>query len=112
MAEKTKDNHYTPDWVTAADAVAPYDKDDKSIAAERAELRDKHDVVSASFAEYAEALDAYQERDDVETLANRRARENGTGFTDNDHIRAKKGKGGKGVETKDNPQFPNQVEGK
>lgn len=45
-------------------------------------------VSSAAYANYATALDAYQARTDIETLADRRARENGTTFAAGDFMRA------------------------
>lgn len=42
---------------------------------------------SAAFANYATALNAFQARDDIETLADRRAREYGDAFADADFMR-------------------------
>ena len=44
-------------------------------------------VSSAAFVDYATALNAYQARDDIETLADRRAREYGDTFADGDFMR-------------------------
>lgn len=44
-------------------------------------------VSNAAFVDYEEALNAYQSRDDIETLADRRARENGTTFAAGDFMR-------------------------
>lgn len=45
-------------------------------------------VREASFIDYAEALTNYESRDDVETLAHRRARDIGDQFSDADFTRA------------------------
>jgi hypothetical protein len=39
-------------------------------------------VVDAAFVDYDKALENYESRSDVETLADRRARENGTAFSE------------------------------
>lgn len=44
-------------------------------------------VSSAAFRNYATALNAFQARDDIETLADRRAREYGDGFNDAEFMR-------------------------
>ena len=49
------------------------------------------DVSAAAFVNYADALNAHQSRDDIETLADRRARENGTTFDAGAFMRAPAG---------------------
>ena len=44
-------------------------------------------VSQAAYRNYATALDAHQSRDDIETLADRRAREYGDQFSDADFMR-------------------------
>lgn len=44
-------------------------------------------VSNAAFIDYAEALEEFQSRDDIETLADRRAREYGADFADADFMR-------------------------
>lgn len=44
-------------------------------------------VSQAAYANYADALNAHQSRDDIETLADRRAREYGDQFSDADFMR-------------------------
>lgn len=51
------------------------------------ELADEAGVVNPAHVDYNEALKNYESRDDVETLANRRAREAGTSFSDTDFVR-------------------------
>lgn len=81
MAEKKKVD-YNP--VTASVALrntyAEAVTDDK-------ELADEAGVVNPAHVDYNEALKNYESRDDVETLANRRAREAGTSFSDTDFVR-------------------------
>lgn len=63
---------------TAQDVVAetgPIDTGSKQLAEEAG-------VTDAAYADYAEALKNYEARDDVETLAERRAREFGVSFED------------------------------
>ena len=49
---------------------------------------DAANVRHVSFISYAEALTNYESRDDVETLAHRRARDIGDQFSDTDFVRA------------------------
>ena len=49
---------------------------------------DAANVSSIEYRNYAAAMDNYQKRDDVETLARRRARENGVTFTTTDYVRS------------------------
>ena len=49
------------------------------------------DVSEARFVNYADALEAYEARDDIETLADRRARENGEDFDAGAFMRAPAG---------------------
>lgn len=45
-------------------------------------------VIDAAYIDYDEALDAYQNRDDIEDLAHRAARERPDNFSDADFMRA------------------------
>ena len=56
--------------------------DDAKARADAANVRE------VEFIEYAAALSNYEARDDVEPLADRRAREAGDQFTDTDFVRA------------------------
>lgn len=47
-----------------------------------------NNVSKPEYANYAAALNAFQARDDIETLADRRAREYGDAFADADFMRA------------------------
>lgn len=49
------------------------------------------DVSRAAFVDYADALNAHQSRPDIESLADRRAREYGDAFTDGAFMRAPAG---------------------
>lgn len=49
---------------------------------------DTANVRKVEFINYAQALTNYETRDDVETLAHRRARDNGTTFAATDFVRA------------------------
>jgi hypothetical protein len=60
------------------------------------------DVSAAAFRNYGTALDAYAARADIESLADRRARENGTTFAEADHMRA---------EVSDTPPTPGSTNG-
>lgn len=62
-------------WDKAEKVGARPTDDEKKLAAE-------HGVLDAAFVEYDEALKNYESRDDVETLEDRRARENGTAFSE------------------------------
>lgn len=70
-------NDYKP--VTAQDKAATVgavqSDDEKAFAAENG-------VVDAAYVDYDKALENYESRSDVETLADRRARENGTAFSE------------------------------
>lgn len=65
--------------VTAQDKAetvgARVSDDEKAFAAE-------HGVVDAAFVDYDKALENYESRSDIETLADRQARENGTSFSE------------------------------
>jgi hypothetical protein len=65
--------------VTAEDVLAAHGD---PVAEERAKTAADAGVVAPEYAGYEEALENYEARSDVETLANRRARENGTSFRD------------------------------
>ena len=73
---------YNP--VTAEDTLA-FQGD--AVADERAKRAEDAGVVAPEYAGYAEALENYESRSDVETLKDRRARENGTSFRDADFRR-------------------------
>lgn len=81
MAEKVKAD-YKP--VTAqvrlANTYAAQVNDGKELAEEAG-------VVNPAHVDYVEALENYESRADVETLAARRAREAGTSFSDADFVR-------------------------
>ena len=53
-------------------------------------------VSRPEYANYATALEALQAREDIETLASRRARENGADFNDADYMRLVPGQPGPG----------------
>lgn len=59
-----------------------------NVDADAAARADAANVSKASYISYAAALSNYESRDDVETLARRRAREAGDQFTDTDFVRA------------------------
>lgn len=83
MAEK-KEDRFRPNWTVAADTLTPH-KD--NVAADAAKRAKGAGVAKPYQVDYAEALGNYEAREDVETLANRRAREVGTTFEENDHHR-------------------------
>lgn len=56
--------------------------------ADAAEFANTNNVSNAAYANYATALNAYQSRTDIETLADRRARENGETFAAGNFMRA------------------------
>lgn len=73
------------DGLTAEDVLAPNANNEvDEDAAKRAE---EAGVVDAAYVNYAGALKNYEERPDVETLEARRARENGTAFSDASFVR-------------------------
>lgn len=81
MAEKKKvDYNPVTAQVVMASTYAEAVTDDK-------ELADEAGVVNPAHVDYNEALKNYESRDDVESLANRRAREAGTSFSDADFVR-------------------------
>lgn len=81
MAEKVKAD-YKP--VTAQVAInETYAK----TVDDGAELAEEAGVVNSAHVDYDEALKNYESRSDVETLAARRARDNGTSFSDTDFVR-------------------------
>ena len=55
--------------------------------ADAAEFAETNGVSHPAYANYAAALNAYQSRSDIETLADRRRRENGTTFAEGDFMR-------------------------
>lgn len=84
MAEKKKvekrDRRYRP--VTAADQAAV--KADK-VAADAATFAEQEGVSAAAYVDYVPAMENYESRSDVETLAHRRLRDNGGEFRDQWH---------------------------
>lgn len=89
MAKKYE---YKP--VTAFDVA-----DENAVDREAAKAAEEAGVLDASQVDYVEALENYQSRPDVETLAERRARENGVRFEDAQFRR--EGKGSAAVATSD-----------
>lgn len=77
MAVEKKDVDYKP--VTASDVVAPHES---KVDAEARELAEQEGKLAAAYVDYEKALKNYESRSDVETLEARRARENGTAFSD------------------------------
>ena len=73
--------------VTAADKVAETTFDNPDTQARAA--ADSAGVSNAAYIGYAAALTAYNNREDIEALVDRRARENGTTFAAGDFMRAK-----------------------
>lgn len=84
MAEKTKVD-YNP--VTAQQVIGSTFAADVN---DGKELAEEAGVVNPAHVDYVEALKNYESRSDVETLANRRARDNGTAFSDTDFVRTSK----------------------
>ena len=81
MAEKKKvDYNPVTAQVALANTYASSETDD-------AELAEEAGVVNPAHVDYEEALKNYESRADVETLANRRARESGVAFSDADFVR-------------------------
>lgn len=62
-------------------------KDQNALDREARERAAKNGVVAPQFVDYAEALENYEKRDDVETLESRRRREGGAAFRDAEHVR-------------------------
>lgn len=87
MAEKVKVD-YNP--VTAAVALADTATPQNT---EAAELAEEAGVVNPAHVDYVEALENYESRSDVETLSARRAREQGTSFSDADFVRTNDAEG-------------------
>lgn len=82
---------------TAADALAP--NLDGGVDAEAAERAEGAGVVDAAYVDYDAALQNYEARPDIETLDERRARENGGAFRETDFVR--EGKSGVAAATAD-----------
>jgi len=61
--------------------LAPEERGNK-VDEERAARAEEAKVTDPAFVDYEEALENYESRPDVETLAQRRAREAGTSFAD------------------------------
>lgn len=70
--------------------------------ADAATFAGNNNVSAAAFANYDTALTAYAARADIESLADRRARENGVDFADADFMRA---------EVSDTPPTPGSTNG-
>src|SRR6478609_2443082 len=84
MADK-KNEEVSYDGLTAQDVLAPNANNEvDEDAAKRAE---EAGVVDASQINYVGALENYEARPDVETLEQRRARENGTAFSEANFVR-------------------------
>jgi len=84
MADK-KNEEVSYDGLTAQDVLAPNANNEvDEDAAKRAE---EAGVADASQIGYVEALKNYEARPDVETLEQRRARENGTAFSEANFVR-------------------------
>lgn len=82
------DNDNTaPDYtgLTAADVLAA--NAHTEVEDEARERAVEGGVVDASYVDYEKALEAYEARPDIETLEGRRARENGTSFSDATYVR-------------------------
>jgi hypothetical protein len=75
-----------------------FDNPDTEAQAEAA----SEGVSNAAFIGYAAALNTFQGREDIETLADRRARSQGDSFADGDFMRA---------EASDTPPTPGSVNG-
>lgn len=73
--------------VNQAQANADVGMDD-SVNEDAISRADTANVRSVEFIDYAEALTNYEARDDVESLADRRAREAGDQFSDTNFVRA------------------------
>lgn len=74
MADDKKDYDYSG-------LLAPEERGNK-VDEERAKRAEDAKVSDPAFVDYEHAMENYESRPDVETLANRRARENGTSFAD------------------------------
>jgi hypothetical protein len=90
MAEEDYNVADRPGWqgtdsVTAADRVAETVQETPDADARAA--ADAANVSNAAFIGYAAALNTHQARPDIETLADRRAREYGDDFADGDFMR-------------------------
>jgi hypothetical protein len=72
--------------LTAGERVAQPNYDNPDTEAKTA--ADTAGVSNAAFIGYAAALATYEARADIETLADRRARENASDFADQDFMRA------------------------
>ena len=76
---------------TASEVVADLDPTTwggTDVDADAVARADAANVRHVSFIQYAAALTNYESRDDVETLAHRRARDIGDQFSDTDFVRA------------------------
>ena len=73
------------DGLTAEDVLAP--NANNTVDEEAAKRAKEAGVVDAAYVGYADALKNYEARPDVETLEARRARENGTAFSDASFVR-------------------------
>lgn len=73
---------------TAKDVVNGGPGGSTEIEDENKAKADTANVRRVEYIDYADAMANYEARDDVETLAHRRAREAGDQFTDADFVRA------------------------
>lgn len=60
---------------------------ESTVDADAAKAAEKAGVVDAAYVDYEPALKNYEGRKDVETLEDRRARENGTSFSEANFVR-------------------------
>lgn len=104
------DYEYKP---VTAQAVA----DEGALDRENAEKAEKAKVSDVSRIDYVEALKNYESRSDVETLAQRRARENGTSFEqtnkaakETENVAPITSDGVKGLNASDDPEKVAKVE--
>ena len=84
---------YSDEYRSAKQVLATEMEGENKWAALQEEARQRAedaDVTRSEYAGYAEAFANYEARDDVETLADRRAREAGTSATDTDFVRSSK----------------------
>lgn len=77
---------YADEVNTASEVVAAYPQD--TVSADAKARADAANVRRPEYIDYDAALTNYESRDDIETLAHRRAREAGDQFSDTDFVRA------------------------
>lgn len=83
------EGHLTAQQKVETTVQATPDEDARVFAADAG-------VARPEYANYADALETLQAREDIETLASRRARENGDAFADADYMRLQPGQPGPG----------------